>query len=69
MGKADDNPIEVTNGIEVEVMMADGKGANPIFEFLHRLWTDRDGVGGKGEADKGEALAEGSDAGFVVGKG
>jgi hypothetical protein len=69
MGKANDNPIEVTNDVLVEIVMADGKRANPIFEFLHGLWTDRGGVGGEGEANEGEALAEGGDTGFVGGKG
>ncbi len=32
MGKPSDNPVEVSNDVLVEVMGADGKGANSVFE-------------------------------------
>ena len=41
-----DNPIEFANGFLVEIMGANGKRANLVFEFLHRLLTNRDSASG-----------------------
>ncbi|MEA3396023.1 MAG: hypothetical protein U9R05_00995 [Chloroflexota bacterium] len=46
MGKPQDNPIESSDGLLVEVMGANGQLADFVFEFLHGFGADGDTPGG-----------------------
>ena len=67
MGKPQENTIEFSDGVLVEIMAADGEFTHLILEFLDGLLADGSATAGEVEAQEIEALNKVSNSCFVGG--
>lgn len=61
VGKPGDNAVDRLQGVQVEIVGADGNSPDIVLEFLHRLGSNRDEVGGEAEAKEVKATLKRSD--------
>jgi hypothetical protein len=68
MGEPQENTIEISDGVLVEIMAADGEFTHLILEFLDGLLADGGATAGKVKAQEIEALNEVGNSSFVGGQ-